>query len=93
MSDLLAGYTQYSSIYYHFGGNNFGGMIFLSGTTAISGGENIFINGGNSSIKCSYRLNGLYYNNLRGQRLRALDTGSLQGLIIRDYNYNNISIN
>jgi hypothetical protein len=45
MSDLLSGYTQYSSIYYHFGGNNFGGMIFLSGVDTISGGENIFING------------------------------------------------
>ena len=32
-SDMLSWYPQYSSIYYHFGGNNFAGMLFLSGWT------------------------------------------------------------
>jgi len=92
MSDLLSWYTQYSSIYYHFGGNNFGWMIFLSGVSIITWGENIYINWGNQSLKCTYKLKGLYYNNLRGQRLRPLDTGSFQTLIARDSNYNSLSI-
>ena len=92
-SDILASYTQYSSIYYHFGGNNFAGMIFLTGTTIIPGGENIFINGWSTNITCYYKLNGFYFNNIRGRRLRPLDTWSLQTLIKKDANYNNLTIN
>ncbi|MEI6425959.1 MAG: hypothetical protein WCO66_01260 [Candidatus Absconditabacteria bacterium] len=92
MSDMLSGYTQYSSIFYHFGGNNFGGMIFLSGVNTITGGENIYINGGTTSLNCSYKLDGLYFNNLRGQRLRPLDTGNLYNLRAKDTSYNTLSI-
>ena len=89
---MLSWYTQYSSIYYHFGGNNFAGMIFLTGSTAISGGDLVSIAGWTANIRCSYKLNGLYYNNLRGRRLRPLDTWSLQTLLTRDTNYYSLNI-
>ncbi len=91
-SDMLSWYPQYSSIYYHFGGNNFAGMLFLSGWTSISNWENIYINWWNNNIKCFYKLNGLYFNNLRGRRLRPLDTGNLQLLVNKDSNYNWLNV-
>lgn len=91
--DILASYTQYSSIYYHFGGNNFAGMLFLTGTTTIQNGENIFIGSSNTSIKCYYKLNGFYFNNIRWRRLRPLDEASRQTLIAKDTNYNSLTIN
>lgn len=92
-SNILSWYQQYSSVYYHFGGNNFAGMIFIFGSTIIPEGENIYINWDTKSLKCFYKLNGFYYNNLRGRRLRPLDTSNLNTLIGYDSSYTNLSLN
>ncbi len=73
---LNTGY--YSNTYFHFGGNNFVGIIFWSGSTeTLSTGQEITINTGAQKISCTGHLVGIYYNNQRGRRIRPLDTGNL----------------
>ncbi|MCX6824196.1 MAG: hypothetical protein NT085_03640 [candidate division SR1 bacterium] len=72
---LNTGY--YSNTHFMYGGNNFVGIIFWSGSETVSPVENITINGGAQSINCSTHLRGIYYNNQRGRRIWPLDTGNL----------------
>lgn len=68
---------NYSEVHFAYGGNDFAGIIFwLTGET-LGSPQNITINGGSQSINCTRHLRGLYYNNMRGWRIRPLDTGSL----------------
>lgn len=83
---------NYSSIAFQYWGNNFAGMIFWTTGVTLSTPETISISWGSQSIMCLQKINGIYYSNQRGRRLRPLDTGSLQTLRSWDASYNTLQI-
>ncbi len=88
----IVSWRNNASIYYHFGGNSFVGMMFLSWSTIYSSWENIYLSGNSTPISCKSRLNGMYYNNMRWRRLWPLDTGNLQILTGQDSNYSSMTV-
>ena len=77
--------TNYSSIYFQYGGNSQVGMLFWTDSDTISPSEPITISGWTQTIRCSTKLNGLYYSNARGQSIWPLDTWNQQKLISGGY--------
>lgn len=91
-NNFLSGYTTYSSIYYHFGGNDFAGMFFWTTGSTLSIPETIVLSGNTTPISCRSRINGMYYNNVRWRRLWPLDSGNLQTLRVNDAGYVSMSL-
>jgi len=73
--------SNYSSIRFIWGGNNFAGMFFRTPVTILWSPVTISVQGWTQQISCSQRVNGIYYNNQRWRRIRPLDTGNRQTLI------------
>lgn len=74
---LNTGY--YSNTHFHFGGNDFVGIIFWEGVET-GHNETIEINSWAQAIRCTDKLRGIYYNNQRWRTIRPLDSGNLQKL-------------
>ncbi|MDR0607660.1 MAG: hypothetical protein LBG52_04885 [Candidatus Peribacteria bacterium] len=60
-----------SNIHFNAGGNDFGGMILWQDTYGET--KTLQISGQNTTGDCRLRVEGLYYNAERGERLRPLD--------------------
>lgn len=67
---------NFSDVHFNQWGNNFAGIIFWLGQENLTTPEIVNISWDTQYISCSGRLQGIYYNNMRGRRLRPLDPTS-----------------
>ena len=63
---------NYSQLHFNYGGNDFAGVIFWLSGEQLSSPQ--VMNISSRTIRCDYKLKGIYYNNIRGRRLRPLDS-------------------
>jgi hypothetical protein len=61
----ITGDSNYSTMHFAYGGNNFAGIMFWFTGTTLSIPQHITINGGTQAIDCYEQLNGIFYNNER----------------------------
>ncbi|MCK9466870.1 MAG: S-layer homology domain-containing protein [Candidatus Absconditabacterales bacterium] len=80
-----------SDIWFKYGGNNFGGLFFITNIKTLAHPETIKL--GNETIMCNKQINGLYYNNQRGMRFWPLDHSTLNILKDISGDYEDIEIN
>ena len=82
---------HYSNTHFKYGGNDFAGIIFWQeNETGLL--ETVSINSGAQAIVCTEKLRGIYYNSLRGEMVRPLDTGNLDILQTSGTNYGDMEI-
>ena len=80
-NSFIAKHNNTSSLYFQYGGNSFTGVIAWSGWTELSTPEVISLSGFSlTGITCSKRIEGMYYNPIRGAKLWPLDVNTLQQL-------------
>jgi hypothetical protein len=73
----ITGDSNYSTMHFNYGGNDFAGLMFWLTGANVSPAQHITINTGTLNVQeiaCSRQLNGMFYNNQRGRRMRPLDT-------------------
>jgi len=80
----------YSTVHYNKSGNNFPWLFLRNEPAYLWYEQEVIING--SSKFCNQQIQGLYYNNTRGARLRPLSPTDLAELQSKDSSYDNLSI-
>ena len=86
---------NFSNVFFNGGGNNFGWGIFWFNSKAVSGSIPIAITRNWSNVDsktCSKLLRGIYYNGQRGNRIRPLDSYTLDLIKGTNTNYGTLSI-
>lgn len=82
--------TNQSTVWFFYGWNNFGGLIFLRTPETLAVPEVVQLNG---VIKnCYKRIKGIYYNNQRGMRFWPLDQDTLSILQTFSWVYDDVQI-
>lgn len=75
--DMWFSSWNFSEVHFQYWWNNFAWVIFWLDSKFLDSPQTISINWWSQTISCSTQLQWLYYNNMRGWRLRPLDENSL----------------